>query len=95
MDSGTEDEDYVKEKDQGPMTEQSIGPPLELVLPSTSHSVPATITDSMSSLAFNLPPCLLPVSEKSPLSSSPSVSNVKGEVRIEAPHTLLIFPTHR
>ena len=66
------------------MIDQPTGPPLAPVLPSTSHSVPATITDFMSSPVFNLPPCLSPISEKSALFSPSSVSDTKGQVRTEA-----------
>ena len=60
------------------------------MLPSTSYSAPANVVDLLSSLAFNLPPpCLSPISEKSALSSPPSVYDVKGKVRTEAPHTML------
>ena len=65
MDSETDDEEQVEEKDQEPRASQSIGPPLMLVFPSTSHSASATVADSVSSPAFNLPsPCLSPTSEK-------------------------------
>lgn len=85
VESETEDEEQMEEKDQEPMIDQSKGPPLELVLPSTSHFASATVTDFVSSPAFNLTLCLSPIRKKSALSSPPSVSNVKGKVRIEAP----------
>ena len=69
VDSEVDDEEQVEEKDQEPGTSQSTGPLLTPVFPSTSHSAPATVADSMSSPAFNLPPpCLSPISEKSALS---------------------------
>ena len=90
VDSEVDDEEQAEEKDQEPGTSQSIGPQLTPVLPSTSYSAPATVADSVSSPAFNLhPPCLSPISEKSALSSPSFVSNVKGEVRIDAPPTVL------
>ena len=86
MDSETDDEEQVEEEDQELGTNQSTGPPLMPVFPSTSHSASATVTDSVSSPGFNLPPpCPSPISEKSALSSPPSVSDVKGKVNIEAP----------
>ena len=86
MDSETDDEEQAEEKDQEPGTSQSIGPLLTLVFPSTSHSASATITNSVSSPAFNLPPpCLSPISEKSALYSPPPVSDVKGKVGTGAP----------
>ena len=88
MESETENEEQVQEKDQEPRTDQSIGPPLEPVLPSTLHSTPPIAIDSVSPLAFNLPPHLPPINEKSPLSSPFLVSNEKGKVRIEAPPTV-------
>ena len=78
----------MEEKDKEPLARQSIGPPLGPVLPSTSHSAPSTITDFVSSPAFNLPLCLSPISEKTALSIPPSVSDVKGKVRTEAPPTV-------
>ena len=88
MESKAEDEEQVEKKDQEQMIEQSIGPPLELVLQSTSHSTPATIANSMSSPAFNLPPCLSHISEKLALFNPPSVFDVKGKVRTKAPPTI-------
>ena len=86
VDSETDDEEQVEEKDQGPGTSQSTGPPLMQVFPSTSHSGSAAVADSVSSPEFNLPPpCLSPISEKSALSSPPPVSDVKGKVSTEAP----------
>ena len=81
VDSETDDEEQAEEKDQEPGTSQSTGPPLAPVFPSTSQTTPATVADFVSSLAFNLPPpCLSPISEKSALSSPPSVSDAKGKV---------------
>ena len=88
VDSEIDDGEQVEEKDQEPGTSQPTGPPLMLAFPSTFHSAPATVTDSVSSPAFNLPPpCLPPISEKLALSGPPPVSNVKGKVRTNAhPH---------
>ena len=58
------------------------------MLPSTSYSVPPTVADYMSSPAFNLPPHLPPMSEKSPLSNPLPVFDEKGKVRTEAPPTV-------
>ena len=85
-----EDEGSVEEKDQEPLTGQLIGPPLELALPSTSTTVLSSATNSVSSPAFNLPPCLSPISEKSIPSSPPLVVDGKGHVRTEAPPTILV-----
>ena len=46
--------------------------------------MPPTVVDFVSLPAFNLPPYLSPISEKSSLSNTHSVSNVKGKVRTEA-----------
>ena len=79
----------MEEKDQEPGTSQSTGPPPTTVFPSAIYSAPETITDSVSLPAFNLPPpCLPPISEKSAQFSPPSVSDVKGKVRTEAPPTM-------
>ena len=89
LDLEADDEEQAEEKDQEPGTSQSKGPPLASVLPSISYSAPATVTDSVSSPALNLtPPCLSPISEKLALSNAPSVSDVKGKVRIDAPPTV-------
>ena len=86
MDSETDDEEQAEEKYEELGTSQSTGPPLAPVFPSTSRFTLATVADSVSSPAFNLPPpCLSPISEKSVLSSPPSVSDVKGKVRTKAP----------
>ena len=85
VESETDDEEQVEEKDQEPGTSQSVGPPPSTVFPSAIYSAPATIVDFVSSPAFNLPPpCLSSISEKSALSSPPSMSNAKGKVRTEA-----------
>ena len=90
VDLETDDEEQVEEKDQELGTSQSTGPPLIPMFPSTSHSGSATVADSVSSLAFNLPPtCLSPISEKSAPSSPPPVSDMKGKVGTEAPPHLL------
>ena len=39
VESGTKDEDYMEEKDQEPLTRQSMGSPLDPVLPSTSYAM--------------------------------------------------------
>ena len=81
-----EDEEQVEEKDQEPGTSQFAGPPPATVFPSAIYSAPKTVTDSVSSPAFNLPPpCLSPISEKSAPSGPLSVSDVKGKVGTEAP----------
>ena len=49
----------MEEKDQELVARQSTGLPPKLVLPLTSHSAPSTIIDSISSPAFNLPPCVM------------------------------------
>ena len=69
----------MEEKDKELMTEQSTGPPLELVLPSTSHSALAIVADFVSSLAFNFPLCLSPINEKLALLSPPLGSKTKGK----------------
>ena len=48
VDSETDDEEHMEEKDQELGTSQSTGPPLILVFPSTSHSGSATVMDSVS-----------------------------------------------
>ena len=63
---------------------QSTSLPPKSVLPSTSYSTPLTITDLVSSPAFNLLQYLSPISEKSPMFNPPSVPNEKGKVRTEA-----------
>ena len=88
-DTETDDEEQVEEKDQEPGTSQSTGPPLATVFPSPTDTTPANVADSVSLPAFNLPPpCLSPINEKSAPSSLPSVSDVKGNVRIDAPPTM-------
>ena len=85
-DAETDDEEQAGEKDQEPRTSHSIGPPLVPVFPSTSHSSPATVADSVSSPACNLPPpCLSPISEKSTLSGPPPMPDVKAKVGTGAP----------
>ena len=86
VESDIDNEEQAEEKDQEPITDQSIGPPLEIVLPSKSHSALATVVDFVSSPTFNLPPpCLSPIREESVLFSPPLGPNVKGKVWIEAP----------
>ena len=52
----------------------------------TKHNTaPPTVIDLVSSLAFNLPPCLSPISKKLVMSSPPLGPDVKGKVRTEAP----------
>ena len=53
MESKTEDEEQVEEKDQELLSRQSTSPPLEPILPSTSYFAPLIVVDSMSSPAFN------------------------------------------
>ena len=65
--------------------EQSTGPPLEPVLPSTSHSAPVPFADFVSSPVFNLPSCLSPIGKKLALSSPPSGPNTKGKMRDRCP----------
>ena len=89
VETDNDDEEQVEEKDQEPRTDQSIVSPLEPVLPSASHYVPTTVADSMSSLAFNLPPCLSPISMMSDLPSPPSGPHTKGKMRTDAPLTIL------
>ena len=84
-----DNEEQVEEKDQEPETSQSAGPPPAPVFPSAIYSAPETVADSVSSLAFNLPPpCLSPISEKSARSSPPSVSEKKDKMRTDAPPTV-------
>ena len=64
------------------------GPPTNPTLSSTSYSMPLTIAYIVSLPTFNLPPCLSLISEKSPLFSPPSVSDVKGKMRTNALHTV-------
>ena len=86
VESETDEEEQVEEKDQEPGTSQSAGPSPSTVFSSAIHSTPAPVTDFVPLLAFNLPPpCLSPISEKSALSSPPSVSDVKDKVRTEVP----------
>ena len=84
VESDIEDEKQVEKKDQESLTRKSTSPPLESVFPSTSYPVPSTVVDFVSSPAFNLPPCLPTINEKSALFNPPSLSNIKAKVRIEA-----------
>ena len=88
VESETKDEKQVEEKDQEPRTKRSTSPPLGPMLPLTSYSLPPIVVGSVSSLVFNLPPHIPPISEKSPLSSPLSVFDEKCKMRTEAPPTI-------
>ena len=81
----TEDEELVDENDKKLLTGQSTSPPPERLLLLTSYSMPPTVTDSMSSLAFNLPLCLSQINEKSALSSSPFSVWCEGQSKDRGP----------
>ena len=86
----TDDEEQVEEKDQEPGTSQSVGPSPSTGFASAIYTAPATVADSVALPAFNLPPpCLSPISEKSAQSSPPSMSDVKGKVRTDAPYHVI------
>ena len=94
-----DDEEQVEEKDQELGTSQSTGPPPAPVFRSAIYSAPKTVTDFVSSPAFNLPPpCPSPISEKSAQSSPPSMSQTKDKMRADAPPTISYtadLPTYR
>ena len=55
VDAETDDEEQVEERDQEPGTSQFTGPSPSTGFASAIYSAPETVTDSVSSPAFNLP----------------------------------------
>ena len=77
-------EEEGKEEEEKSST-HLVGPPLGLTSPLERQTTPKLVADSVSSLAFNLPPSLSPIGEESPSISTKLQSNSKVKMRTAAP----------